>query len=133
MSVQNASIAVGPTISITNGTAVSYTPSGQKVNNGINIVDTSATDYRTRPNISLRGSEPAYDKDGVCVTKSNAVATCTRPKILASGAIDFPCGIVQMKLSPESTDAEILAIKEMMVQVILDADFANFWKYRSIQ
>lgn len=132
MSVQNATILAGPTISVTGGTAKAFTPSSQKVINGINIVDTTATDYRTRPNVSLRATEASYDKAGVCVAKAIRKVTATRPKLLASGAIEFPCVEITLKIHPETTDAELLAITEMGVQILTDADFENFRKYGSI-
>lgn len=132
MSVQNATILAGPTISVSGGTAKSFTPSSQKVINGINIVDTTATDYRTRPNVSLRATEAQYDKNGVCIAKAVRRATATRPKLLASGAVDFPCVEVNLKVHPETTDAEILALTEMGVALLVDPDFDNFRKFGSI-
>ena len=132
MSVQNATILAGPTISVTGGTSKAYTPSSQKVINGINIVDTTAADYRTRPNISIRASEAQYDRSGVCVAKAIRKATATRPKILASGSLEFPCVEITLKIHPETTDAEILALIEMGVQLLTDVDFENFRKFGSI-
>lgn len=132
MSVQNATLLAGPTISVTGGTSKAFTPSSQKVVNGINIVDTTATDYRTRPNVSLRATEAQYDKTGICVGKAIRTATATRPKLLASGAIDFPCVEIKLKVHPETTDAELLAIIEMGVQILTDTDFDNFRKFGSI-
>lgn len=133
MSVLNAIILTGPTISVTDGTAKAYTPGGQKVNDGINIVDTTATDYRSRQNISLRAKEPVIDKAGTVSVKATRHVTVTHPKVLASGAIDFPCGEVKLKIHPENSDAETLALKQAMVQVILGSDFDNFWKFGSLQ
>lgn len=133
MSVLNAFLKTGPIISITDGTARAYTQGGQKINDGINIVDTTAADFRTRPNVSLRSKEPVIDKTGTVTVKAIRQATVTHPKILASGAIDFPCGDVKMKIHPESTDAEVAEIQNAMVQVILSPDFVNFWKFGSFQ
>lgn len=132
MSVQNAVILAGPTIAVSGGTSKAFTPSSQKVINGINIVDTTATDYRTRPNVSLRATEAVYDKSGVCVAKAIRKATVTRPKLLASGSIDFPCVEIAFKVHPETTDAELLQLIEMGVQVFTSTHFENFRKFGSI-
>lgn len=132
MSVQNATILAGPTISVTGGTSKAFTPSSQKVINGINIVDTTATDYRTRPNVSLRATEAQYDRLGNCVAKAIRKATATRPKVLANGSIEFPCAEVTLKVHPETTDAELTSIIEMAVQLLTDVDFENFRKFGSI-
>lgn len=132
MSVQTATIIDGATASFTGGTSRTYTPSAQKVNNGINIVDTSAADYRIRTNLSLRGVEPVTDKSGVVVTKGQRVVTVTSPKILASGSIDFPCVEVKFKFHPEQSAAEKLELRKKAAQALLDTDFDNFWEYGSI-
>lgn len=133
MSVKNATLLEGPTISITAGTSKVWTVGGQRVVNGIQIVDTTATDYRTRPHCSLRSSEAVFDKTGLCTVKAIRRASMTRPKILASGAVEFPNLEIVLKRHPESTDAEILELKKAACQLLLDTDFDNFWKLGSTE
>lgn len=132
MSVQNATILAGPTISVSGGVSKPFTPSSQKVNNGINIVDTTATDYRTRPNVSLRATEAQYDRLGSCVAKAVRKATATRPKVLTNGSIEFPCIEIALKVHPETTDAELISLIEMAVQILTGTHFENFRKFGSI-
>lgn len=136
MSVKNATLLAGATgVTITGGTSKQWTLGGQTVRgNGVQIVDTTATDYRTRPHATLRSSEAVYNKAGICTEKAIRRASITRPKLLADGvSIDFPNGEVIMKIHPEMLDAEILEIKLHMVQTIMDPDFDNFWKFGSTE
>lgn len=132
MSVQNATILATPTVAVTGGTSHTFTASSQKVNNGINIVDTASTDFRTRHNVSLSATNEVYDAAGKCIQKAQRKASSTRPKLLADGTIDFNNATLILKINPESTDAEQTALMDDIVQIAKSADFANFRKFGSL-
>lgn len=128
MAISTSSILNGPTIAISGGTAKTLTLTETKKNGAVVCVDTSITDPRIVPKYTYESAQHQMLSDG-SFTKARRQVQVTRPKILTSGKIDFPTGEVMMKLHPEMSDAEILSMKQDMVQLILDPEYDNFWKF----
>lgn len=127
MPIKGASIANGPTISITSGTAVTLTDDGQLVSGGTHVIDASVTDFRIRPNLTFKTKQPSLQTDGVSWSKGRKSVTITHPKVLANLKQEFPSMKIELLDHPEMTVAEVTKLKEWAVQVIWDTDFSNFW------
>jgi hypothetical protein len=131
MGVQNASIVVGSTPSFSGGTAATFTPDGQQVNNGIHISDASQADFRIRRNMSVRTTPPALNSNGVWKGgKREITAVC--PKVLADGTQIFPNIRIIVSDHPEMTQAEVDALWDMGGQVCYDADFQAYRRTGSL-
>lgn len=130
MAISTSSILNGPTISISGGTAKTLALTETKKNGAVVCVDTSVTDPRLVPKYTYESAMHQMLADG-SFTKARRQVQVTRPKQLASGKIDFPTGEVMMKLHPEMSDAEILALKCDLIQQIWDSEYDNFWKFGS--
>lgn len=131
MGVLNASLLATPTYSISGGTAKAYSQTTTNRKNVTKIIDTTVTDPRLTPSIEIEVKQHVLRADNT-FEKSKKSVHCVRPKLLADGRFDFPCGDIIMKLHPEMSDAEILALKLDMVQCIMDSDFDTMWKLGTI-
>lgn len=133
MSITNASILVGPTVSITGGTAQAFSPDGTQIVRGIQISDSSEADIRTRDLIVLKNTNGSLQSDGKW-SKDKRSAKVVSPELLPDGVTqDFPFFEITLVKSPLHTVAKLAALKEKAIQVINDTDFANFWSAGSLQ
>lgn len=124
MPVNGASIPVGATFTPAGGTAKSYTSDGQSVVNGIHLIDASVTDFRTRPQMTLKTKLPSLDNFGV-YSKGRRSLVCTIPKVLASGKTVFPLIRIELEDHPETTAAELAALLSIGANVLLDTDLLH--------
>lgn len=134
MGATNATLLVGATVAATGGTSIAFTPNGSPVTGGIQIVDATNTNAVTRASITIRTIKQAVldVATGLFVGKVKRQAQLVRPKITASGRVVFPLVRIEVEYSPESTDAEVTALLNEGAQLLVDADFANFWKIGSV-
>lgn len=125
MSITNAALAEGATISVTGGTAKTFAVSGAKISNGLQIIDTSVTDVRTRPLVNLQAFPSTFDpKTGWSVDKR--VSKAVRPYVDASSIQRFPSIEIKQNLFADMTAAQRLELRKMAAQLLLDTDFDGF-------
>lgn len=131
MSVQNASIQAGATIAPTGGSAVTYTPNGQTIQNGIQLIDAAVTDYRIRPTVTLKVKNPVLDSNSV-YSKDRKSILLVEPILLASGKVVFNLIRIEREVHPETTAANALGFNTKAAQLLTDADFTAFWASGSL-
>lgn len=132
MPLNGATLLAGPSISITGGTVKTFTSNGLTVKNGIQIIDASVTDFRIRPVMTVKVTQPVLDKVTGKWLKGKKEISLTIPKLLADGSQEFPNITVILKDHPENSAAEIQALREFALQTLNDADFASFWAAGSV-
>lgn len=130
MSVQNATLLVGATVAATGGTSTAFVSNGAQVTGGVQVVDATNTNAVTRASMTFRTiKQAALDLvTGLFSGKIKRQAQLVRPKVLTSGRVVFPLVRIEVEFSPENTDAEISALLSEGAQLLIDADFTNFWK-----
>lgn len=126
MPLNGAQISNGPTISVTGGTAITLSVDGRRIKDGINIVDASVADFKTRPRIEFTSKLPGTDPVTGDLTKWNKSINVVHPKVLASGKTEYPSIKILIKDHPENTAAEHQKLIEWAIQTLSDADFASF-------
>jgi len=131
MPVNGASIPVGATWTPAGGTAKVYTTDGLSVVNGVHLIDASVTDYRTRPQMTLKTKVPSLNSLGE-YSKGRRSMVITIPKVLTSGKTVFPLVRIELEDHPESSAAEVAALLSIGANVLIDADFASFWATGSV-
>lgn len=131
MGLQNGTLLDGATVSATGGTAVTLSIDGQKVNNGIHLINAANTDYRTRQHVSAKTIQPTLKANGT-YTKGKKSMTLTHPKVLASGISEgvqeFPNIRIELSDHPEMSQAEIDKLCIWGAQLLTDPDFLAFWR-----
>lgn len=133
MPINNGTILVGGTVSTTGGTSTAFVPNGAEVNGGIQVVDSTSTNAVTRASITFRTIKNAVLDmvTGLFTGKTKRQAQLVRPKVTASGRVVFPLVRIELETHPEMTDAEISALMSEGAQLLVDADFTQFWKIGS--
>lgn len=127
MSLQNASLLIGPTISITGGTAQQFgVAGGTGAALGVKIVDTGEADPRTRDFIEFRAQNGTVQKDGSWSFDRRSVRV-TSPELDALGVQQMPFAEAKFLCPPLLTATKMPRLKELLCQAIMDADFSAFY------
>lgn len=128
MALANATLITGTTLSATGGTTVNFAPSGKTVENGVEIIDTGATDFRTRTSIQCRSKMPTYNPALKAYAKGRNFVTFVMPILLADGTPAFPTIRVEVDYHPEQTAAHRLDMRKMAAQILFNASFTQFFE-----
>lgn len=127
MSLQNASVLNGATLSATGGTALNLVVAGQTIPNGLLLHDTSNTDARLWPSVTCVNRPPTYNQSTDTWSKGKRTVKLVVPKILANGKIGYPLAETRIEDFPEMTTAEKIFLLSIMSQILgIDADFSSF-------
>lgn len=118
-------------ITITGGSAVVHKDDGADIPNGIHIVDTSVDTLSVRPHTTLKSRAPV-NTNGT-FSKGKREFTHVRPKVLSDDSVSYPLARVAFEITHETTDAELLELKLQTVQLIMDSDMDDFYKYGSVR
>jgi hypothetical protein len=113
------------------GVALPFEEDGQEVKSGIHLHAPSITDFRVRPNITVKNRNPVLLADGT-YTKAKRWMTVVIPKELTSGKITFNLVRIEIEVHPESTVAETDNIAFLGAQLCSDADFQTFIRTGSL-
>lgn len=128
MSIRNASVPVGATYAPTGGTATSMVVLSQESGKISSFIGTSGVTAQTRtecvfdakiprPNVAAPGG----------YTQGRSTVTVKVPKVLANLARTVNTAKVELAFDPETTVAEVTALKTTLINLINDADFDTFW------
>lgn len=132
MPINNSTILVGATgVTISGGTAHTMIADSKSVPQGIHVVDSTVTDFATRPHSTFSASASPVSRDGV-YEKGKWNVSHVRPKLVSTGAYVGNVGRIALELHPETTAAELLEMKLQLVQCIMDSDFNDFWNLQSV-
>lgn len=126
MPLQGSTLSEGATTSSTGGTSKTYSVNGNKVTNGIYLIDASVTDFRVRPYIIAKSVAPKLVNGKW--KKGSITLQIGRPKILADGTQEFPNIEITLEWHPENTQAEVDMLVNLAAQSCCDADFTTFWR-----
>lgn len=133
MSIRLASVPVGATFAPSGGTATSLVMLSSDSNSASAFVGTTGVTPLTRSEISFVGKPPRVSKTAPGgFTQGRASAVVSQPKVLANLARTLNTAGVYFNIDPETTDAELTALKSLLVNLILDADLAQLWLNQSV-
>lgn len=127
MGIQSFTLSAGATLSPTGGTPFTLTLDGVEIQNGIHVSDAAVADFKTRPGCSFKVRMPSKRADGTW-QKGKMSMVFTRPKVLASGVVDYPLVRIDHELTAESTDAEMTALLNQAAQLLVSASTQSFLK-----
>ena len=131
MSLQNASILAGATISAAGGTAQAFVPDGVEVKNGIHLIDSSVADFRARPSLTAKTNQPTTLPNG-SFSKDKRVITYAEPFVDSHGVVQYNYVKIERRVHPESSAAVAAGLMTRGAQLCFDADFTNFWALGSL-
>lgn len=112
-------------LSVTGGTAQTFTADGQAVANGLHVAAMAVTDFRVRPHISFKNRNPVRKSDG---TFTNGVRTFvyTEPYLTSDGRIVYDTIEVSRRTAPEIPAANQKNARYKAAQLMFDADLENY-------
>lgn len=128
MSLSNSALLIGGTVSATGGVSKSFIEDGQKVNNGIHLVETAPTDFRLADSIVVKTKQAAYNATTGEWSKSVRSQKLVRPVLLASGKIVFRSFLIEVEDHPEVSVADSDLLRTDGCQLGFDSDFVDFWR-----
>jgi hypothetical protein len=131
MPAKSFSVLAGGTVSATGGTAQSFAETGIQIPAGCNVADFTEEDQRIRPNVTLKVRPIRSNPDG-SFTKGKTAMTLVVPKERANGSIAYPLIRIEVEDDAESTTTEIDNLFNLGAQLCIDADLANFRRYKSL-
>lgn len=125
MPINGCTIVEGATCSVTGGTAKTFKTNGTTIKGGVQVVDTSVTDARVRPSLTLSSKPATQGLDGKW-TFERRETVYLRPKLLANGTVAFNSVREIVNFHPESSAAEVAELFNSSAQINFDTDFADF-------
>lgn len=131
MPLNGMSFLLGGTVSASGGTAKTFTSDGQVVAQGIHLIDASVTDYRTRPNATVKFKPPTLSSDG-SYSKAKHTFVGVRPFIDSAGKTHFNLVRTEIEIHPEASATELAYLRSQGAQQLTDTDTDSFWSTGSI-
>lgn len=131
MSVQNATVLVGATTSFAGGTSRNYIVTGKKVVDGVHLVVSDATSGVTAKHAYAVSKEPGTRADGEFLLGQRSIRF-VNPKLSTKGNYVYPSCEIVLRPHPESTQAEIAELIQLVIQAAVDADFQNLFNVGSV-
>lgn len=127
MPVNGMTLAVGATsAAVTGGTSKTFSSDGMQVTNGIHLIDTASTDFRTTLQITLRNKAAASLGNGQ-YGKYTREGNIYYPVYDAATDQLYPnVGYFKLAIHPFMTAATKLDIALLTAQMLFDADLASF-------
>lgn len=137
MSLANASVLTGATVSATGGSAVNYTPDGRSIPNGLHLIDASNTDFVTRAQLTAKTKDPVLSpipggNGALGYGKDKRSVVLVEPFKAANGTIHFNLIRIEREVHPETTAAAALDLNKKGAQIATDSDFTSFWATGSL-
>jgi hypothetical protein len=131
MPMIGGSIPVGATFSPTGGTARTLSSLGGD-RSGVKLLveDSAAFSLRTTINVTATEGTPNSGYPGGMTPNKRRVATVV-PILLADGSYFNNQVINELIVHPETSDAQIAALRSLGVNTYNDADFDGLWKQGS--
>jgi hypothetical protein len=136
MPLANAQITDGATtlsLTITGGSAISFTDLGSPSVGKKTLMVASDTDERTRRYLDVTVKSPTIDAtkpNGF--TQSRKTVRLRKPKTLANGKVAVNTIEITVATDVETTQTDYQNLIQDGAQLIMDADFLNLWKLGAI-
>lgn len=118
-------------ITVTGGTATTYQDDGLDVKNGLHVVDTTETNFLLRPHGTFKNKAASQLATGK-FTKGVRSFNFTIPYAEVDGTISYPVFRATMDLPPTMSVAQILQLRLMAAQTIMDAELDNYYLYGTV-
>lgn len=131
MSVQNATLSVGASVTPSGGTDRTYVVTGKKVNNGVHIVQSTATSGITAKHGYAVSREAAVLANGEFGLAQRSIRF-VNPLLSTRGNYCYPSAEFVLRPHPESTQADINELKSLVIQALIEGDFNSLFSVGSL-
>lgn len=131
MSMTNLAVTKGGALSVTGGTALSFSPNNAPVQNGVNLINAAQTDFRLRENILGKYRAPVQNGPA-SFTKAKITFFVKVPRLKADGTYSSNIGRLEFEIDPETPVSEQDDLFLITAQLAVDSDTLNFRRTGSI-
>jgi hypothetical protein len=121
----------GGTSSTTGGSAQVMSESGKKLNQGKVLVDTSVTDFFSRPELQLVSRMPTEQPDGTWSKKKTSVRYVV-PFTTDAGDIVYNLVRVETEVHPDAAASVEADLREKGAQIAIDSELDDFYATGSL-
>lgn len=112
-------------LSVTGGTAVTFTETSVEVAGGINVADHSQADFRLRRHVTFRNRNPRRLTDGT-FSKAKRSFVFTTPVETASGTIDYLVDRWESEIPTAASPVVVANHRRNVAQLMFDSDVESF-------
>lgn len=128
MSLINASVLSGATITPSGGTALTFTGTGIVGGSTHTLICDDDDDFRTRRSIVCTTKQPKVSVGAPNgLTQARSKALFKFPKILDNLNLTVETVSIEVAFDSESTAAEVQANMKIACQALIDSDFSDFF------
>lgn len=123
----------GGSTTTSGGTNQVFEESGEKLANGVVLVDSGEANYFSRSKINMTSRVPSVQSNGL-YSNAKRSATYVMPMTLADGVTTVYNSVrIEVSIHPESAASDLAELREKGAQILVDAEFDNFYTYGSLQ
>lgn len=112
-------------LSVTGGTAKTFTITSVTVPNGINVADFSEADFRIRRHITFKNRNPVKQASG-SFSKAKRSFVFTTPYLNANGEVEYITDRWESEQPVTATAAQLANHRRNVAQLLFDADVESF-------
>ena len=131
MGIKTMTVKSGATMAPTGGTDLVFADDGLTIQNGVHLVVPAVTDYKVRPQATVKYRQPAVGSDGL-YSKDKKSISYSVPYVTASGKVVFNTIRVEREVHPEFSAAAALDLLIVGSQLLTDSDATAFWASGSL-
>jgi len=118
-----------PTLTFTENEDAVFAEDGMAVANGVHLICTSHGSPIDRKQITFKARPSMYDAKTGSFSKGKSGISVVRPHVLADGKVSFLTVRVELEVHPEAEQADINEVVNHAVELMLDDEYRNFWRY----
>lgn len=127
MTIKDASVDVGTTISTSGGTATTFLDGGDDLDSHQVTLDDSS-EFIDATSVSFTVKRPKVQVTAPNgYTQKRASVVIGRPLALDNDNRTVNTFRLELAVDPETTSAEIASLRELAAQVVFGSDFTDFW------
>lgn len=127
MSLKEMTTKDAATITVTDGTSVTFAEDGISIPNGIHLIASSDTEYKTRRQLTAKTRAGAYDYKTNSYTKDKRSMVLVAPVIDDNLKIVFNTVRLEVEVLPTMSTASKVELLKQAAQLLLSADSEEFW------
>jgi hypothetical protein len=127
MGLKTMSLLANATVSVTGGTALAFAENGQSIQNGVQLIVPSDTDYQTRRLATAKVKQATLDTKTGAYGKDRKTISITWPQVLPDGKVVFNVMRIEREVHPSFSAANALELLKLGAQACVDSDVTDFW------
>lgn len=127
MPLKNMVVYTGATITVADGSPLTFINNGQSIPGGLQLVVKEDTDYQTKRILTVKYRPSSIDAKTGKWGKNKKSMTFVSPMVLADGQVVFNTIRLERELHPSVTAGAARDMNKLAMQFMQDPDTSGFW------